>query len=170
LINMELEGNALIERLKQDEVVIKTYTAADQSTINLDDLFTFVTVTLEQEQLVSAEIVISGDEPIHLRLESNLINLPLRYVNNISKIVINDPAKEVNLYMIVESPFVSHSKLRIDYAATVSAYLDDFDSVAAKIANYFDEKLALINENEATAKTEAENESTETEQQNDEDA
>ncbi|MCB6840077.1 hypothetical protein LIX87_02845 [Weissella viridescens] len=167
---MELEGNALIERLKQDEVVIKTYTAADQSTINLDDLFTFVTVTLEQEQLVSAEIVISGDEPIHLRLESNLINLPLRYVNNISKIVINDPAKEVNLYMIVESPFVSHSKLRIDYAATVSAYLDDFDSVAAKIANYFDEKLALINENEATAKTEAENESTETEQQNDEDA
>ncbi|SUP53140.1 Uncharacterised protein [Weissella viridescens] len=94
---MELEGNALIERLKQDEVVTKTYTAADQSTINLDDLFTFVTVTLEQEQLVSAEIVISGDEPIHLRLESNLINLPLRYVNNISKIVINDPAKEVNL-------------------------------------------------------------------------
>lgn len=167
---MELEGNALIERLKQDEVVTKTYTAADQSTINLDDLFTFVTVTLEQEQLVSAEIVISGDEPIHLRLESNLINLPLRYVNNISKIVINDPAKEVNLYMIVESPFVSHSKLRIDYAATVSAYLDDFDSVAAKIANYFDEKLALINENEATAKTEAENESTESEQQNDEDA
>ncbi|SUP53141.1 Uncharacterised protein [Weissella viridescens] len=35
--------------------------------------------------------------------------------------------------MIVESPFVSHSKLRIDYAATVSAYLDDFDSVAAKL-------------------------------------
>ncbi|RRG18869.1 hypothetical protein D3P96_02465 [Weissella viridescens] len=162
---MELEGNALIERLKQDEVVTKTYTAADQSTINLDDLFDFVTVTLEQNQLVSAEIVISGDDPIRLRLESNLINLPLRYVNNISKIVINDPAKEVNLYIIVESPYVSHSKLRIDYASTVAAYLDDFDSVAGKIASYFDEKLALINEN--GAKAAAEDEAAETTEQND---
>ncbi|MBM7616481.1 hypothetical protein JOC36_000014 [Weissella uvarum] len=159
---MKLEGNALIERLKQDEVKTASFTAADQSTINLDDLFDFVTKTLKQGDLVSAEIIISGDEPIHLRLESNLINLPLRYVNGISKIVINEPEKDVNLYMIVESPYVSHSKLRIDYAASVATYLDDFDSVATKIAAYFDEKINLINEQEQAQAAEAADETAQT--------
>lgn len=159
---MELEGNALIESLKQEEVITKSYTAADQSTVNLDDLFNFVTETLQKNQLVSAEIVISGDEPIRLRLESNLINLPLRYVNGISKIIVNEPAKPVNLYMIVESPYVSHSKLRIDYAATVTAYLEDFESVATKIAQYFDGKLALINETKLAAEAESDNDAEET--------
>jgi hypothetical protein len=142
---MQLTGNDFIDALKNEAVVTKTFTAADQESIVLDDLFDFVTKTLMAGQLVAGEMVISGDEPISLRLESSLINLPLRYVNAISKIVINDPDTEVTLYMIVEHPKVTQSGLRIDAAATVAAYLDDPDSVKVKIANYFTDEIVKIN-------------------------
>ncbi|GAK31419.1 hypothetical protein WOSG25_091180 [Weissella oryzae SG25] len=154
---MELTGNEFIELLKNEQYTKKSFTAADTEDIELDDFFAFVTKTLELNQLVSAEMIISGEEPIILRLESSLINLPLRYVNAISKIVINDPARELNLYMIVEHPLVSHSGLRIDLAASVAAYLDDPDSVANKIASFFTEKIKAIQ----VASEEAEDEKTE---------
>lgn len=146
---MQLTGNDLIEALKENTIQEAQFIAADQATIDLDELLAFVRQTLAAGQLVAADLVISGDEPIHLRLESNLINLPLRYVNQINKIVINDPAQEVNVYMIVEHPLVTRSGLRIDYAATVTGFLDDFDSVATKIASYFDDKITVINQAEA---------------------
>lgn len=162
---MQLTGNDLIEALNANTISEASFIAPDQATIDLDELLAFVRQALTAGDLVGAELVISGDEPIHLRLESNLINLPLRYVNQISKIVINNPASEVNVYMIVEHPLVSQSGLRIDQAATVTGFLDDLDSVAAKIAAYFDEKIALINQameeeraSEATVVTEAESE------------
>ncbi|AIG65847.1 hypothetical protein ACRHK7_01505 [Weissella tructae] len=145
---MQLTGNALIEALENEAVTTKTFTAADEATINLDDFFAFIQTTLEADQLVSAEMIISGDEPIKLSVETNLINLPIRYANAVKKIVINNEEADVNLYMIVEHPAVSQSGLRIDYAASVTAALDDFDSVAARIAAYFDEKIVLINTTE----------------------
>jgi hypothetical protein len=148
---MQLSGNEFIDALKNEAVVTKSFTAADQSVVDLDPMFDFVTQTLAGGQLVAAEMIISGDEPIYLRLESSLINLPLRYVNNISKIVINDEPSDVKLYMIVEHPLVTQSGLRIDTAATVAAYLDDPDSVKAKIAAYFTEEIQKVNA--AVAKT-----------------
>jgi len=146
--DMQLTGNALIEALEAEAVTAKTFTAADESTINLDEFFEFVHETIQADQLVHAEMIISGDEPITLLIESNLINLPLRYANAIKKIVINNDEAEVNLYMVVEHPKVSQSGLRIDFAASITAALDDFDSVAARIAAYFDEKIMLINNTE----------------------
>lgn len=148
---MQLTGNALIEALEVEAVKSKTFTAADEATINLDDFFAFVQETVEADQLVHAEMIISGDEPITLMVETNLINLPLRYANAIKKIVINNDEAEVNLYMIVENPRVSQSGLRIDLASSVTAAMDDFDSVAARIAAYFDEKITLINNTELVA-------------------
>ncbi|MFL1696201.1 hypothetical protein ACJQWY_05320 [Weissella kandleri] len=142
---MERTGNELIALLKAEEIEHKVWTAADQSTVQLDPLFDYVEQQLQANQMVSGEIMISGTEPIHLTLESNLINLPLRYVNQISKIVIDDPAKEVNIYMIVEHPHVTRSGLRIELAASVQSYLDDSDSVKGKIAQFFDQELESIN-------------------------
>lgn len=142
---MERTGNELIATLKAEEIEHKVWTAADQSTVQLDPLFDYVEQQLQANQMVSGEIMISGTEPIHLTLESNLINLPLRYVNQISKIVIDDPAKEVNVYMIVEHPHVTRSGLRIELAASVQSYLDDPNSVKGKIAQFFDQELEHIN-------------------------
>lgn len=156
---MELTGNEFIEILKNEQIKSKSFTAADTAEINLDDLFNFATKGLKDGQIISSEMIISGDEPISLRVESSLINLPLRYVNAISKIVINDPSKDVNLYMIVEHPLVSKSGLKIELAASVAAYLDDVESVEHKITNFFTEKIQAIQAAATIADTEDDAES-----------
>jgi len=143
---MQLTGNALIEALETEAFTTKTFTAEDKATINLDAFFDFVQKEITADHLMHAEMIISGDEPIRLSVETNLINLPLRYANAIKKIVINNPEADVNLYMIVEHPAVTQSGLRIDFAASVMSAVDDFESVAARIAAYFDEKIQLIND------------------------
>lgn len=143
---MLLSGNDLIEKVTNDTFVHQTWTAADQATIVLDTMFTFVQKHLDAGDLLSVETLVSGDEPIYLALETNLVNLPIRYANQLGKIVINDPEAEVNLYMYVEHPLVTHSGMRIELAASVAAYLDDPDSVNAKISEFYNRELQTINE------------------------
>ncbi|ALI32881.1 MULTISPECIES: hypothetical protein [Weissella] len=150
---MQMTGNDFIAALKDETYEIKSFTAADQATINLDDLFGYVEQATSQEKLFSAELLISGDEPISLRVETGLVNLPIRYTNAISKIVINDPETEVTLYMIAEHPLVTKSGLRIETAATVAAFADDPESVESKIATFFDKELQSINEAVAAAES-----------------
>ncbi|MDR3242275.1 MAG: hypothetical protein LBT37_08910 [Lactobacillaceae bacterium] len=153
---MQLTGNEFIEALKAENIEHKTWTAEDQATIALDPLFDFIAQKVTQGELAGGEILVSGDEPIHLSLETSLINLPLRYVNQISKIVVDDPETEVNLYMFVEHPHVTRSGMRIELAASVQTYLDDPDSVMAKVAAFYDQELATINNYEEPVTDETE--------------
>lgn len=150
---MQMTGNDFIAALKEETYASQSFTAADQATVNLDDLFTYAQNMAQKAQLFSGELLISGDEPISLRLESSLVNLPLRYTNAISKIVINDPAADVQVYMIVEHPLVTKSGLRIEKVASVAAFIDDPESSQVKIATFFDKYLQVINEQVALAAT-----------------
>lgn len=151
---MEMTGNDFIEVLTEETYTKKTFEAADQATIALDDLFAFVEKATAENQLFSAEVLINEEEPISLRLETSLINLPIRYTNAIRKIVINDPETEVSLYMIVEHPLVTKSHLIIKKAASVQSFLDDSASVEEKIASFFNEQIEIINQNKIAADTE----------------
>lgn len=161
---MQLTGNELIEALKNEEIEHKVWTAEDQTLINLDPLFLFLEQKINENKLVNGEIIISGDEPIHLSVETNVINLPLRYVNQISKIIINDPETDVNVYMFVDHPDVTRSGMRIELAASVQSFLDDRESVMSKISLFFDREIQNISKNQAEKDEQAENEEpTETE-------
>ena len=161
---MQLTGNEVIEALKNEEIEHKVWTAEDQTLINLDPLFLFLEQKINENKLVNVEIISSGDEPIHLSVETNVINLPLRYVNQISKIIINDPETDVNVYMFVDHPDVTRSGMRIELAASVQSFLDDRESVMSKISLFFDREIQNISKNQAEKDEQAENEEpTETE-------
>lgn len=155
---MQLTGNEVIEALKNEAIEYKVWTAEDQSLINLDALFSFLEQKINENKLVSGEVIISGNEPIHLSVETNIINLPLRYVNQISKIIINDPETDLNIYMFVDHPDVSRSGMRIELAASVQSFLDDRESVMSKIALFFDREIQTISENQAVKEAQAEEE------------
>lgn len=145
---MQMDGQEFLTAVKEEAFEKWTVTAADEAAVNLDDLFKFFDQQLQADKLAQGEIVIDAPEPedaISLRLETSAINLPLRYFNAMNKLIDENVANEINVYMIVESKLVSQSGLFIYLAASVSAYLDDADSVKAKIAAFFNEKLALIN-------------------------
>lgn len=148
---MDMTGNDFIEILNNETYTTKTFEAADQATINLDELFTDVEKEAAASKVFSDALVINEEEPIIFRIEASLINLPLRYTNAIRKIVVNDEAKEMSLYMIVEHPLVTKSHLLIKKAASVQSFLDDPTSVEEKITSFFNEQLAQINANKIAA-------------------
>jgi len=148
---MDMTGNDFIEILNNETYTTKTFEAADQATINLDELFTDVEKEAAASEVFSDALVINEEEPIIFRIEASLINLPLRYTNAIRKIVVNDEAKEMSLYMIVEHPLVTKSHLLIKKAASVQSFLDDPTSVEEKITSFFNEQLAQINANKIAA-------------------
>lgn len=148
---MDMTGNDFIEILTNETYTTKTFEAADQATINLDELFTDVEKEAAASEVFSDALVINEEEPIIFRIEASLINLPLRYTNAIRKIVVNDEAKEMSLYMIVEHPLVTKSHLLIKKAASVQSFLDDPTSVEEKITSFFNEQLAQINANKIAA-------------------
>ncbi|GMA70290.1 hypothetical protein GCM10025879_15360 [Leuconostoc litchii] len=85
------------------------------------------------------------NEGTTLSVETNVINLPLRYQNQLRKLVWQEEDElEVNFYMIAENEFASKSHLKIALASSVSAYEDDSESVKAKISAWFNEQLAHI--------------------------
>ena len=148
---MDMTGNDFIEILTNETYTTKTFEAADQATINLDELFADVEKKTAASEVFSDALVINEEEPIIFRIETSLINLPLRYTNAIRKIVVNDEAKEMSLYMIVEHPLVTKSHLLIKKAASVQSFLDDPMSVEEKVTSFFNEQLAQINANKIAA-------------------
>ena len=73
-----------------------------------------------------------------------IINLPFANVNKIPNFLEPDEIVPVRVYLIVASPFVNVSGLRIDEAATAADYLQDFDTINAQMTASVQEKLEHI--------------------------
>ena len=56
---MEMTGNDFIEILTEENYKQKTFEAADQATIALDELFAFVEKNVADNQIFSAEVLIN---------------------------------------------------------------------------------------------------------------
>ncbi|MEE1525498.1 MAG: hypothetical protein UHK99_11530, partial [Lacticaseibacillus paracasei] len=65
-------------------------------------------------------------------------------VNKIPNFLEPDEIVPVRVYLIVASPFVNVSGLRIDEAATAADYLQDFDTINAQMTASVQEKLEHI--------------------------
>ncbi|WP_054654495.1 hypothetical protein [Secundilactobacillus silagei] len=76
-----------------------------------------------ENKLAQATLTLT-DADIQVHLETSVVNLPLRYVNAMKKMLADDDTLPVSIYSIIESPDVNVSSLRIDKVASA----DDFVS------------------------------------------
>ncbi|GEK28908.1 hypothetical protein [Furfurilactobacillus siliginis] len=120
----------------------------------------FAKKQLEADQLVSTRLDVTGfnDQEINIRLESSLLNLPFAYAKEIDKMLDADATMPVNLYMIIDSPAINVSKMRIDLASSVQAFLDDPESVTVKIVDWLREQIERLETMAAQAEESAKQE------------
>lgn len=98
------------------------------------------------------QIPVSGsDEPVSVRLETSVINLPLANAKTITKIMDVTADAEVNVYMVCETPDLNRSGLRIDKLASATALVDDPQSVAQAAQQWIDDKITTVQANIAAA-------------------
>ena len=136
----------------QDETYVATSSTTTFDKLNDDpegvmaDSIAFAKAQLSAGKLVQTRVDVTGfhDVEINVRLESSLINLPFAYANEIDKMLDPDETREVNLYMIFDSPAINVSKMRIDTASSVQAFLDDTDTVSAKITDWLREQIEKL--------------------------
>ncbi|MCF6515274.1 hypothetical protein GSH19_03785 [Lactobacillus sp. S2-2] len=107
------------------EMTMKKFT--DRIAANLMPLNNFIADNIKKNKVARAEIRIKDEEFI-IRLEICAINLPLEYVNSIAKIIVKDGELPMQVNMIIDSPNVSKSNLRIDKLADAEEFIENFDS------------------------------------------
>ena len=156
---MQITGERALANIADATFYNKSITVEDGQTVPIDALMSELAQHVTDENFMQVTLNINGGieaDGTTLSLETNVINLPLRYQNQLRKMILPDSeVLVVNLYMIVENPLVSQSRLKIALVSSVSTYEDDTDSAQAKIASWFDEQLAHIVSEQVSAETEA---------------
>ncbi|KID41140.1 hypothetical protein [Fructilactobacillus fructivorans] len=115
---------------------------------NLKKMTDFIATNLKEDSIASASIKVS-DHDIQLELQTSVINLPLDYAKNIAKITVGDGMKPINVYMIIVSPDVNRSKMRIDELADSTSFVKDPDGTyLAQFVDWTQDKLDQIAANE----------------------
>lgn len=145
---MQITGEKALENIVEDTIYYYKDNISDSDHIALDNLFMTLDKHINDDTFIHIAGEINGgiDEGgTTLTLETNVVNLPLRYTNQLKKLIWPEKDdNDVNLYMIVENVDVSQSNLKIAFVSSVTAYLDDSASVKTKISQWFDEQLANI--------------------------
>ncbi|MBZ6014205.1 hypothetical protein KIJ04_05520 [Leuconostoc gelidum subsp. gelidum] len=145
---MQITGEKALENISEDAIYFYKDHILDGDHIALDNLFMILDEHIHDDNFIHIAGEINGgitEGGTTLTLETNIVNLPLRYTNQLKKLIW--PEKEdnqVNIYMIIENVDVSQSNLKIALASSVAAYLDDAASVKIKMSQWFDEQLANI--------------------------
>ncbi|MBZ6010429.1 hypothetical protein [Leuconostoc gelidum] len=145
---MQITGEKALENISEDAIYFYKDNILDGDPIALDNLFMILDKHIHDDNFIHIAGEINGgvtEGGTTLTLETNIVNLPLRYTNQLKKLIW--PEKEdnqVNIYMIIENVDVSQSNLKIALASSVVAYLDDAASVKIKMSQWFDEQLANI--------------------------
>lgn len=131
----------------ESEMTMKEFT--DRIAANLMPLNNFIADNLKNNKIARAEIRMKDEEFI-IRLEICAINLPLEYVNSIAKIIVKDGEVPMQVNMIIDSPNVSQSNLRIDKLADSDEFIENYDSDGlTTFVEWTKNELATIQENKA---------------------
>lgn len=153
---MNITGQKALENIVENHFYVDTLTVGDEQNIDLDGLFERLDKHITDITFMHLDILVAGgvsEGGTTLTLETNIINLPLRYTNQLKKLVWPEKTdNDVNLYMIIENEFVSQSHLVIALASSVAAYLDYSDSVKYKISQWFTNELSVIQEHQSGQK------------------
>ena len=120
--------------------------------VGLTKVFADVRKAIDKQQLIQADLVIDFPEPTIITVETGIINLPFANVNKVTNFLEADEIVPVRVYLVVSSPFVNVSGLRIDEIATAADYLTGFETLNKQMTASVHEKLDHIQEEMAKPK------------------
>lgn len=137
----------------EEETYTKIFYAAtpeDVQNVGIPDLFAkgYATLaeSLKNNQLAEIQLMIEYPEGTAIfTLETNIINLPYKYYKKLPGFFneVTDEA-EINVYLIVESPVINVSKLRIDKVTSGVEYLERQADFNVTMTTMIAEKVAFL--------------------------
>lgn len=123
----------------------------------IKDMNKVVTVATDyiKEQLTAKQVAVYQIEIAELetviRLETNLINMPIDEPKRVQKLIGDEEQLPLNVYVVIKSPFINQSQLRIDLMASGDEVVANSAEVAIKITDYLQAKMTIIEEQQQMA-------------------
>lgn len=137
LVNEKIEGKSFTKKL--DDIM------KDPAKV-MQPVYDYVEEQLNLGKLAYGEVKAS-DEDVAIRLETNLINLPFQDAKVISKMMQDQETLPVNVYLVISSPWVNKSSLRIDEVASADDYVGNVANYLDRMNNWVAEHLDMVKEN-----------------------
>ncbi|AEB74370.1 hypothetical protein [Lentilactobacillus buchneri] len=137
LVNEKIEGKSFTKKL--DDIM------KDPAKV-MQPVYDYVEEQLNLGKLAYGEVKAS-DEDVAIRLETNLINLPFQDAKVISKMMQDQETLPVNVYLVISSPWVNKSSLRIDEVASADDYVGNVANYLDQMNNWVAEHLDMVKEN-----------------------
>lgn len=113
----------------------------------LEPMVEMIVKAVGENKLAQATLTLT-DADIQVHLETSIINLPLRYLNAMKKMLADDDTLPISVYSIIESPDVNASSLRIDKVASADDFVSHQGDMADAIATWLEQQLDQIKENQ----------------------
>lgn len=151
---MKLSVSDYLDQLANAKVEEVAATTADvQQLSRLHEGLAFVADQLAAGFLAAYQWNVSGaGEDVALRLETNLINVPMAEAERLDKkLIAGDDPQPVNVYLVMEAEHVNVSHLRIDLLNTADEFAEQPDQSVMKAQQWVSEHLAAIKENQEKA-------------------
>lgn len=155
---MKLSVNDYLDQLANAKVKEVTATTAEiQQLSTLHEGLAFVADQLEAGFLAAYQWNVSGEgEDVALRLETNLINVPMAEAERLDpKLISGDGPQPVNVYLVMEADHVNASHLRIDLLNREEEFAEQPDQSVMDAQRWVSQHLAAIKENQEKAKESA---------------
>lgn len=152
---MEINVKAFQEAITEGNFEQKNYSLTEAAALSniekaLAPVFADIDHALDAGKLIQASLTIQGDEPTTVRVETGVINLPFEDSKKVANFLDADQQTPLQLNLVIVSPYVNVSGLRIDEIATADAYLANKQANIAATAGEVHEKLEVIKETRET--------------------
>ncbi|WP_395391680.1 hypothetical protein [Fructilactobacillus sanfranciscensis] len=152
---MKIEEADFIAEASATEYAIKNFetTLADlkkKPAQVLQPMCDFIEAGINSDKISSAELFLPKSD-ITIKLQMSIINLPLEYAKNINKIMVGDGVVPVDVYMIIASPFINKSKMRIDELALSDEFVKNLPDMVTQFVDWTKLQLDQIEVHEAEA-------------------
>ncbi|MBW1604900.1 hypothetical protein [Lactobacillus sp. Sy-1] len=156
---MEIDVEKFIDQVTDEQFKATNFTikkAALEADLSkaFAPMVSFIAEQIQSDQIAQARLIVEDADTV-FKLETNVINLPFDYVKAISKIMSGEGVQPVNVYMIVESPEVNRSKLRIDETATADDFVASQAQMVTKVVDWAQTQLHKIDSEDEASEEEA---------------
>ncbi|WP_295746184.1 hypothetical protein [uncultured Limosilactobacillus sp.] len=151
---MKLSVSDYLEQLANAKVKeVAATTVEIQQLASLHDGLAFIADQLDAGFLAAYQWNVSGeDEEVAVRLETNLINVPMAEAGRLDpKLIAGDDPQPVNVYLVMEAEHVNASHLRIDLLNTADEFAEQPDQSVMKAQQWVSQHLAAVKENQEKA-------------------
>lgn len=146
---MKINVQTFVDQVLAEKFQVKkeTITAAKiKQAKAIETGLTYISEHASKNELAQFEwtVKMPVGEPVSVRLETSVINLPLMNSKTITKILDVDEDREVNAYLVCEAADLNRSGLRIDQCVSVTSLLDDQASAVQMAEKWITTQLTTI--------------------------